>query len=262
MDLVSLVGDKIFSSLYDPKADGIAAQFRKNVSQNLGGLENVVAKAAGSKDLLNNIPGVSDSTKQSLEVLIKQSNDFLKGASKLTPNEIAAKKDEINMKIKELVGQAKGESKQKQEEEQQKKKEELKEKVENQTFSVSRMLGRTWDSGKFYLLYIVLFVLALWGGSISSNANINKPVLLRAYYFIYGALLFPVSFAFAIWRYTTGTTTPYYAFLAPLIESPVQNQVVAMLLWPFVYTSPTQVATLPVVPSLPVPETGLTGTSV
>lgn len=258
MDLVSLVGDKIFSSLYDPKADGIAAQFRKNVSQNLGGLENVVSKAAESKDILNNIPGVSGSTKQSLDVLIKQSNDFLKGASKLTPNEIAAKKDEINMKIKELVGQAKNESKQKQEEEEQKKKEELKEKVENQTFSVSRMLGRTWDSTKFYLLYVVLFVLALWGGSISSNANINKSVLMRAYYFIYGALLFPVSFAFAIWRYTTGNTTPYYALLAPLIERPVQNQMVGMIMWPFIYTSPTQVATLPVVPE----QSGLTGTSV
>ena len=259
MDLVSLVGDKIFSSLYDPKADGIAAQFRKNVSQNMGGLENVISKAAGSKDILNNIPGVSDGTKQSLDVLIKQSNDFLKGASKLTPNEISAKKDEINMKIKELIGKAKGEAKEKKEEAEKKKQEELKEKVENQTFSVMRMLGRTWESGKYYLLYTVLIVLALWGGSISSNYNINKSVLLRAYYFIYGAILFPVSFAFAIWRYTTGTTTPYYALLAPLIERPVQNQAVAMLLWPFIYTSPTQVATLPVVPS---PETALTGTSV
>jgi hypothetical protein len=256
MDLVSLVGDKIFSSLYDPKADGIAAQFRKNVSQNLGGLENVISKATESKDLLNNIPGVSGSTKESLEVLIKQSNDFLKGASKLTPNEIAAKKDEINMQIKELIGKAKGESREKKKEAEKKKQEELKEKVENQTFSISRLLGRTLDSAKFYILYIGLFVLALWGGSISSNANINKPVLLRAYYFLYGAILFPVSFAFAIWRYTTGNTTPYYALLAPLIERPVQNQAVAMLLWPFVYTSPTQVATLPVTP------TGLTGTSV
>lgn len=262
MDLVSLVGDKIFSSLYDPKADSIAAQFRKNVSQNLGGLENVLTKATESKDLLNNIPGVSDSTKQSLETLIKQSNDFLKGASKMTPNDIGAKKDEINMKIKELIGKAKGESRQKQEEEEQKKKEELKEKVENQTFSFTRMISRTWDSGKFYILYIVVFVLALWGGSLSSNANINKTVLMRAYYFVYGALLFPISFGFAIWKYTTGISPTYHAFLAPLIESPVQNEVVGMILWPFVYTSPTQVATLPVSVTPPTVETGLTGTSV
>lgn len=258
MDLVSLAGNKIFSSLYDPKADGIAAQFRKNVSQNLGGLQNVVSKAAESKELLNNIPGVSGSTKQSLEVLIKESNNFLKGASNMTPNDIAAKKDEINLKIKELIGKAKTESKQKQADAETKKKEDLKEKVENQTFSLSRLANRIWEAGKFYLLYTLVVVLALWGGSISSNANINKPVLLRAYYFVYGAILFPVSFAFAIWRYTTGNTTPYYAFLAPLLERPIQNQTIEMIFWPFVYTSPTQVQTLPVLPQ----QSGLTGTSV
>ncbi len=265
MDTVtSLVGNKIFSSLYDPSADKLAAQFRESVNKNFGSLENVVAKAKDTTNVLKTIPGVSDSTKQSLEALVKQAEDFSKGAINLSPNTIAAKKDEIDLKIKELVAQAKGESREKKEEEEKKKKEALKEKIENQSFSFSRLVQRSWDSSKMYLLYIGILVLALWGGSISSNANVKKPLLMRIYYFLYGALLFPVSFAFAIYRYTTGNSGPYYAVLAPLIEAPVSNDFIAVIMAPFIYNNPTKMTTVAdFVPAAPVPvPTGLTGTSV
>lgn len=249
MDTVtSLLGNKIFKSLYDPAADKLAAEFRSKVGINLGSLQGTLAKAKDVQSVLKDIPGVSDSTKNSIDSLLRQAEDFTKGASNLTPNQIAAKRDELATKLKELTTDAKAEVKEKKVEEKKKKAEALKEQKENQTFSLSRMAKRMFENGKFYLLVFGLVFLALWGGSISSNANFSRPWYFRLYYFIYGALLFPVSFVFALIRYSTGTSGPYYAILAPLIEGPLQNPLAAFFLAPFVYGNPNAVPVLPVVP--------------
>jgi hypothetical protein len=135
----------------------------------------------------------------------------------------------------------------------------LKERVENQKFSPTRLLVRTWNKFKMYILYLTIAIAALLGGSMTSNAMFETPVYMRFYYFVYGTLLFPIAFIFAAMRYAYGHKGMYHAILAPLVEGPVTNPVLAGLLYPFTYTGATTlVAALPVIEQggavAPVPE--------
>jgi hypothetical protein len=111
----------------------------------------------------------------------------------------------------------------------------------------------------------MIALLALWGGSMSSNAMIDMPVYMRFYYFIYGTLLFPVAFIFAIMRYTNGHVGAYHAVLAPLVEGPILNPIMAGFLYPFTYTAATTLVTpLPVsdvVGATAVPEAAIVATA-
>ena len=248
MDTVtSLVGNKLFASMYDPNADKLAADFRARSASSLGSLTDTVAKGNQTQDILNKIPGVSPDTKASLDSVLAEAKTFSSSAAGSTPNTIAAKKDEVDTKIQAIVKKAQTEAKDNKAAEAAAKTAAVKEKVENQTFSPTRLVGRVWGRFKIYLLYLVIAILALWGGSMSSNAMFELPVYMRFYYFIYGTLLFPIAFIFAIMRYTGGSGGAYHAILAPLIEGPILNPIMAGLLYPFTYTAATTlVAPLPV----------------
>jgi hypothetical protein len=229
MDMItSLVGNKIFSSLYDPKSDTLFAEFRKRASEAAGGLKDVVSRGVNTKAILDKIPGVSDSTKNELNKLLAESKEFAVSATNLSPSAILAKKSEIAAKINSLVSTALGEGVDAKKKALQKSKEE---KLRKFSFKnvITKMLR--------ILFYLILVILVLWGGSISSNAAIDLPVQMRFYYFIYGAILFPVSFIFAIKRYFTKPQPKYYAILAPLVEGPIENRILAFLLFPFTYTT-------------------------
>lgn len=245
--ITSLLGNKMFASMYDPKADKLAADFRARAASSLGGLTDTVMKGNQTKDILNKIPGVSADTKASLDSLLAQAKSFTEGAAGSAPNTIAAKKDEVDAKIQDLVKKAQVEAKDKKVEVAKAKAESIKEKVANQTFSFTRLVGRIWTKFKMYFLYLMIAILALWGGSMSSNAMIEMPVYMRLYYFVYGTLLFPIAFVFALMRYTSGSTGAYHAILAPLIEGPILNPIMAGLLYPFTYTAASTLVTpLPV----------------
>jgi hypothetical protein len=235
--ITSLLGNKMFASMYDPKADKLAADFRARAASSLGGLTSMVSKGDETKNILNKIPGVSADTKASLDNLLAQTKSFTSSAAGSTPNTIAAKKDEVDAKMKEIVKKAQTEAKDAKVKDAAAKKETLKEKIANQTFSITRLMGRIWNQFKIYLLYLLIVILALWGGSMTSNAMFEMPVYMRFYYFVYGTLLFPVAFIFAIMRYTTGASGKYHAILAPLVEGPIMNPILAGLLYPFTHIS-------------------------
>lgn len=248
MDTVtSLLGNKMFASMYDPNADKLAADFRARAASSLGSLTDTVTKGNQTQDILSKIPGVSADTKASLDSLLAEAKGFAASAAGSTPNTIAAKKDEVDTKIQNIVKKAQTEAKEKKVAVAEEKTAAVKEKVANQKFSVIRLAGRIWTQFKMYFLYLIIAILALWGGSMSSNAMISTPVYMRFYYFVYGTLLFPIAFIFALMRYTGGSGGAYHAVLAPLIEGPVLNPVMAGLLYPFVYTgASTLVTPLPV----------------
>ena len=248
MDTVtSLLGNKMFASMYDPNADKLAADFRARAASSLGSLTDTVTKGNQTQDILSKIPGVSADTKASLDSLLAEAKGFAASAAGSTPNTIAAKKDEVDAKIQNIVKKAQTEAKEKKVAVAEEKTAAVKEKVANQKFSVIRLAGRIWTQFKMYFLYLMIAILALWGGSMSSNAMISTPVYMRFYYFVYGTLLFPIAFIFALMRYTAGSGGAYHAVLAPLIEGPVLNPVMAGLLYPFVYTgASTLVTPLPV----------------
>jgi hypothetical protein len=248
MDTVtSLLGNKMFASMYDPNADKLAADFRARAASSLGSLTDTVTKGNQTQDILSKIPGVSANTKASLDSLLAEAKGFAASAAGSTPNTIAAKKDEVDTKIQNIVKKAQTEAKEKKVAVAEEKTAAVKEKVANQKFSVTRLAGRIWTQFKMYFLYLIIAILALWGGSMSSNAMISTPVYMRFYYFVYGTLLFPIAFIFALMRYTAGSGGAYHAVLAPLIEGPVLNPVMAGLLYPFVYTgASTLVTPLPV----------------
>jgi hypothetical protein len=248
MDTVtSLLGNKMFASMYDPNADKLAADFRARAASSLGSLTDTVTKGNQTQDILSKIPGVSADTKASLDSLLAEAKGFAASAAGSTPNTIAAKKDEVDTKIQNIVKKAQTEAKEKKVAVAEEKTAAVKEKVANQKFSVTRLAGRIWTQFKMYFLYLIIAILALWGGSMSSNAMISTPVYMRFYYFVYGTLLFPIAFIFALMRYTAGSGGAYHAVLAPLIEGPVLNPVMAGLLYPFVYTgASTLVTPLPV----------------
>ena len=252
--LTSLLGNKMFASMYDPNADKLAADFRARAASSLGSLTDTVTKGNQTQDILSKIPGVSADTKASLESLLAEAKSFTTGAAGSTPNTIAAKKDEVDTKIRAIVKKAQVEAKDAKVAETKAKTAAVKEKVENQKFSVTRLAGRIWTKFKMYFLYLIITILALWGGSMSSNAMISTPVYMRFYYFVYGTLLFPIAFIFALMRYTGGGGGAYHAVLAPLIEGPVLNPVMAGLLYPFVYTGASTLVT-------PLPVSTVTGTT-
>jgi len=237
----------MFASMYDPNADKLAADFRARAASSLGSLTDTVTKGNQTQDILSKIPGVSADTKASLDSLLAEAKGFAASAAGSTPNTIAAKKDEVDTKIQNIVKKAQTEAKEKKVAVAEEKTAAVKEKVANQKFSVIRLAGRIWTQFKMYFLYLIIAILALWGGSMSSNAMISTPVYMRFYYFVYGTLLFPIAFIFALMRYTGGSGGAYHAVLAPLIEGPVLNPVMAGLLYPFVYTgASTLVTPLPV----------------
>ena len=244
MDTVtSLLGNKMFASMYDPNADKLAADYRARAASSLGSLTDTVTKGNQTQDILSKIPGVSADTKASLDSLLAEAKSFTTGAAGSTPNTIAAKKDEVDTKIQAIVKKAQTEAKDAKVAETKAKKAAVKEKVADQKFSITRLIGRILTKFKTYFFYLVIAILALWGGSMSSNAMIATPVYMRFYYFVYGTLLFPIAFIFALMRYTTGGGGAYHAILAPLIEGPVLNPVMAGFLYPFVYTGASTLVT-------------------
>ena len=229
MDMVtSLLGNKIFSSLYDPKSDTLLADFRKKAEESLGSFHDVLSKGVNTKAILNKIPGVSTATKNELDKLLAESKSFTTNASNLSPSTILAKKAEISTKISGLVktAQAEGVAEKKNAAEKAKKE-------KGRKFSFVNSYTRF----KKFFFYAILVCLVLWGGSISSNAAFKLPVQMRFYYFIYGSILFPISFIFAIKRYFSEPATEYHALLAPLIEGPIKNTLLSYLLFPFTYVN-------------------------
>jgi hypothetical protein len=234
---------------YNPASDQLAAEFRSRVASNLTAFTDTSKLGDQTKDILSKIPGVSDETKGKLDEVLSKAKGFSEDAMNKTPGEISAAKDKLDLAVKTLVQKAQDEAKSVKQQQEAAKVEAAKEAKENKVFSVSRLGKRMWDTSKWYLLVLGVVLIAVWGGSMASNAAIDKPWYLRLFYLVYGSVLFPISFIFAIWRKVTGKAGPNYAILAPLIPLPTSNAYLQYGLFPFTYLPPNVVMPLPVEPA-------------
>ena len=217
MDIVNLIGNKIFTSLYDPKADTLFAEFRKKAEDSMNSLKDAVSKADSTKAIITKIPGVSDATKAELDKLIQESKSFTSSsAANLSPSTIIAKKAEVSAKINTLIQTAQEEGAANKAKLDRKKLAEAKENTGE--ISLTKSLNKIYKITKTVLFWLIIVILGLFGGSLASNAAIELPPYMRLYYFIYGTILFPVSYAFAIKNYMESKPLKFHASLAPLVE--------------------------------------------
>ena len=90
----------------------------------------------------------------------------------------------------------------------------------------------------------MLLALALFGGSLMSNRAILRSWGFRLYYFVYGTLLFPLSYFIAIKEYFMGgkKLPKFFAILAPLVNKKNHMLVTNVLFFPFTYNHPDDIA--------------------
>ena len=216
--LTSLVGNKIFSSLYDPNIDALISNFRKSSETSLSSLKDVVSQGVSTQNILSKIPGVTNDTKNQLNSLLEEAKTFTTGAAGMNPSTIISKKAEIAAKIDGLVKTAQDEGAVAKEAAKAAACAAKKEAAEMGKFSLTKLYNRVSNYFKWGILIIVVITVVLWGGSISSNSAIDLPPRMRFYYFIYGSILFPISLGISLYKYINGTPIKYHAYLAPLYE--------------------------------------------
>jgi ABC-type multidrug transport system fused ATPase/permease subunit len=224
-----------------PEQDQLAQQYRNRVLENTSNLSKSISKASDTYDLAKQIPGVSQETLDTFKTVIDDAKLFYQTVDKETADAIATKRDTLELKTQQFVDTTQSDVKNKEKRELEKKEEEKKLEKENATFNSSRFTSKLWDILKKSAFWIGFFIIALWGGSIASNHAINETLAIRIYYFIFGTLLFPISFLFAFWRWMTGESAKgrYHAFLAPIIQKPTYWWI-HVFLCPFTCKAPLQ----------------------
>ena len=97
---------------------------------------------------------------------------------------------------------------------------------ENKEFSGWRLIKRAWRISSEYIYYILLFVCAIFGGIILSNVYINETFLpIRAYYFFYGTVFFPISLLYGAINTPEWNSTLFPLFMIAGPEPFVQPMV-------------------------------------
>jgi len=85
---------------------------------------------------------------------------------------------------------------------------------------------------------------AFLGGSLMSNRMVLKSWGFRLYYFVYGTILFPLSYFIAIKDYfirDNGKFPKFYAILAPILNRKHHMAVTNVLFFPFVFNHPDDI---------------------
>jgi hypothetical protein len=111
---------------------------------------------------------------------------------------------------------------------------EAKKKVEDETFSTSRLFKTIGEwTGKVVgsLFYIALCLVA---GSLAANDAIGRDRMYRVFYFVYGFIFAPFVLVYYIFRWFKGTS-PYLYKLLPLITTPAETSLGRFFLFPFTY---------------------------
>lgn len=91
-----------------------------------------------------------------------------------------------------------------------------KEAEEDKTFDPQRATNRFLRSFRRSVTAVAVFLLALVGGAIVSNAFAAESFIgIRAFYFVYGALAFPLSLLYGCVR-----APPIHAYIFPAVDSP------------------------------------------
>jgi vacuolar-type H+-ATPase subunit H len=220
--------NSVIQSTYNPVADELKQLYRSNVTQNLNTLQTTVANIGGGLgNAILAIPGVGPSVQQGLIALQKESEELLKKASTMTPDQIASANDSINQKYQKLLAEAQAQGTAPPPSQ-----------LQEAEVTVKSFFSKVFSNILYICLFFLVLALALVGSSFAANAayaNIktrNKAYII--YYMIYGFILFPLSIIFGFRHYLMGTLK-FFAVWAPLIQGYSSNKLLNLLIFPFVY---------------------------
>ena len=201
----------IIKATYDPAADALKQAYRQNVSQNLGMLQQTIGSIGGGLgDVITSIPGIGDATRVGYETLKTESEKLLNNAQSMTPDQIAAKNDELTKKYNDILAQAQADGISYQEE--------LKKQgIKDETFSISDFFKEVFSNSLYILLFVLIIVFGLLGSSLAANAAVDYPFAYKIYYMVYGFILFPVPIIQGIFNYLNHKRL-FYALWAPLFK--------------------------------------------
>jgi hypothetical protein len=203
--------NNIIKATYDPAADALKQVYRQNVSQNLGMLQQTIGNIGGGLgDVLFSIPGIGDATKAAFGALQKESEDLIEKAKNMTPDQIAAKNDEMTKKYNDILAQAQADGISYQEEL-------AKQGTPDTTFSITGFFKEIFGNTLYIALFALVIIFGLLGSSLAANAAVDKPFGYKIYYMIYGFILFPVPIIQGIFNYLNHKRL-FYSVWAPLFK--------------------------------------------
>jgi hypothetical protein len=115
---------------------------------------------------------------------------------------------------------------------------------DDKTFNIYRLMRNIKNILFKYIFYFILLAVALLGGSLMSNRAILRSWGFRLYYFVYGTLIFPLSYVIAIKDYYAGgkKIPKFFAIFAPLINKKNHMLMTNVLFFPFAYNHPDDIA--------------------
>lgn len=215
MSFFNSIGDWFYNTIikatYDPAADALKQVFRLNVSQNLGVLQQTIGSIGGGLgNVITSIPGVGDATKAAYTALRDESEKLIESAKSMTPDQIAAKNDELAKKHNDILAQAQADGISYEEQ--------LKKQgIKDENFSITDFFKEVFSNTLYILLFVLIIVFGLLGSSLAANAAITEPFWYKIYYMVYGFLLFPVPIIQGIFNYTNKKRL-FYALWAPLYK--------------------------------------------
>jgi hypothetical protein len=251
----------LIKATYDPLADQLKQVYRENVFTNLSGLRQTASFIGGGLgSSVLSIPGVSDFTTKALSELQTESENLLKKANNMTPDQIAKENDKLQQKAYELQERAKKEGKSI---------EDIQEEEDPTGFSFRRLFNRIFENVLYLGYFVVLLILAFLTSRMLSNYAFVDGRFFVLYYAVYGFVL-PLFGGYILFRnylYDDKEVTNYMNYLygfaliilplilgfskmnnpdnkihalwAPIINGFTSNIYINTLLFPFVYNETT-----------------------
>jgi len=231
------------SALYDPVAQGLKDVYNNNLAGKVSQLSEMVTGPINTRiSELENTPGVSSNTVKALKELGSGALTTAQNPS-TSLSTISAAIPTIQTRFNILSQQATAEATQWKQDQTNKAEMDLKQQEEDKSFNIYRLMNTIKTVFIQYIFYFILLALALFGGSLMSNRAILRSWGFRLYYFVYGTLLFPLSYFIAVKEYYMGDKNlpKFFAILAPLVNKKNHMLVTNVLFFPFTYNHPDDI---------------------
>jgi len=245
MDVITgWLSNTFISAMYNPAAQALKDAYNNDLAARVSDLSSKITGPINTRITeLENTPGVSADTIASLK-------DLSAGALKTAQNPstslstISSATPSITARFNYLNQEAITQAAEWQQDQYTKANEIAAQQTADQSFNIYRL----WETMKSvfikYIWYIILVSVALLGGSLMSNRAIFRGWGFRLYYFVYGTIIFPLSYFIAIKDYFMRDDRhlpKFFAILAPLLNRKNHSAVTRVLFFPFVYNHPTDV---------------------
>jgi hypothetical protein len=238
--ILGLLNNTFFKAIYDPAVSALKDTYNANFKSTV---DSIAASVFGPMETrlaeLRNTNGVSAQTINKMEDLIYNIKERLKDPGTITLDRLKDDWALLQTEFSTLEAQAKSEAAAFARQQATEAEAQVTQAEEDKTFNFYRLLERIKQTALKYIFVLIVFAIALFGGSLMSNRAVTQTLLFRIYYFVYGTLLFPLSYFVIITDFTVNGKLPHmYAILAPIFESKNHMVTVRTLLFPFMYTKP------------------------